>query len=78
MSLGIPDHVVAYAAALHHCRFGTWAQIAAAINALGMGGLNDVRYDELAKAADRWTRSYVDPAALRTIRRRFGRKEPSP
>jgi len=57
----IPDHVAAYAAALHHGGVGTWVTVADIVRAAGLGRWD---YSELARAACAWAQGWP-PAAGR-------------
>jgi len=64
----IPEHVAAYAAALHVGTRCTWSEVAAIVAKVGLGAH---RYDELARAAMTWQRAHVRAGAVRALRRQI-------
>lgn len=64
-SPAIPEHVAAYAVALHHAGAGTWGDIAAVV---ARSGLGSYAFHDLAKAGTAWARRNVSPDAIRSLR----------
>ena len=61
----VPDHVAAYAVALHHAGAGNWGDIAAVVAQAGLGSFT---FHDLARAGTAWARRNVSPDAIRSLR----------